>query len=88
MHELAKQDLELPELSGMDVHETMAQFPNDHHIFSTDQLDRVYELEDMGLSYEDIAAVLECDDDYPESISRETIRRYCKNTDVEPAYAE
>lgn len=42
------------------------------------QLGEVRELRDSGLSYADIARLMQTRPDGPESISRETIRRYCQ----------
>jgi len=47
----------------------------------------VFDLREKGVSYAAIARVIESRPDGPESISRETIRRYCKNQGVEPERA-
>jgi len=43
-----------------------------------------FDLRRKGVSYQAIARVIESKPGGPESVSRETIRRYCKNADVEP----
>jgi len=43
-----------------------------------------FDLRRKGVSYQAIARVIESKPDGPASVSRETIRRYCKNADVEP----
>ena len=49
-----------------------------------EQLREVYDLREKGVSYTAIARVIESKPDGPEEISRETIRRYCDDADVEP----
>jgi len=51
-----------------------------------EQLAEVYDLRKKGVSYSDIARIIQTRPDGPDSISRETIRRYCNEADVEPAY--
>lgn len=46
-----------------------------------DQLAKVDDLREKGISYSNIARLIESDPDGPESISRETIRRYCVSDD-------
>jgi hypothetical protein len=46
-----------------------------------DQLAEVDDLHENGVSYSNIARLMESDPQGPESISRETIRRYCTNDD-------
>jgi DNA invertase Pin-like site-specific DNA recombinase len=48
---------------------------------SDDQLAEARDLRDSGLSYTNIARLIESDPDGPESVSRETIRRYCVEED-------
>jgi DNA invertase Pin-like site-specific DNA recombinase len=43
-----------------------------------------FDLRRKGVSYQAIARVIESKPDGPESVSRETIRRYCTEADVEP----
>lgn len=45
-------------------------------------LEEVYDLRDKGVSYRAIARVIESEPDGPDSISRETIRRYCDEAGV------
>jgi len=49
-----------------------------------DLREEVYELRRKGVSYTAISRVIEARPDGPETISRETIRRYCKDAGVEP----
>lgn len=44
----------------------------------------VFDLREKGVSYQAIARVIESNPNGPDSISRETIRRYCDEADVEP----
>jgi len=46
--------------------------------------EEAFELRRKGVSYQAIAHVIGGNPDGPDSISRETIRRYCKENDVEP----
>jgi len=46
-------------------------------------LNEVYDLRRAGVSYSSIARVIEGKPNGPESISRETIRRYCKDAEVD-----
>ena len=48
-----------------------------------EQLREVYDLREKGVSYTAIARVIESKPDGPEEISRETIRRYCDDADVQ-----
>lgn len=50
-----------------------------------EHLREVLDLREKGVSYQAIARVVESRPSGPESISRETIRRYCDEADVEPA---
>jgi site-specific DNA recombinase len=43
-----------------------------------------FDLRRKGVSYQAIARVIESKPNGPESVSRETIRRYCTDADVEP----
>lgn len=43
-----------------------------------------FDLRRKGVSYQAIARVIESKPDAPDSISRETIRRYCTDADVQP----
>jgi len=52
------------------------------------ELVEVFDLREKGVSYTDIARIIETRPGGPESISRETIRRYCKESDVEPEAAD
>lgn len=47
-------------------------------------MNEVYDLRQKGVSYSAIARVIESKPQGPEEISRETIRRYCRDADVEP----
>jgi len=49
-----------------------------------DLLERAFDLRRKGVSYSAIARVIEGEPDGPSNISRETIRRYCKDEGVEP----
>lgn len=49
-----------------------------------EQRAKVFDLRRRGVSYSALARVVESWPDGPESISRETIRRYCEDADVEP----
>lgn len=51
-----------------------------------EQLVEVHDLREKGVSYSDIARIIQTRPDGPDSISRETIRRYCNEAEVEPAY--
>jgi site-specific DNA recombinase len=48
------------------------------------QLREVYDLRKKGVSYSAIASVMAGKPDGPEELSRETVRRYCDEADVEP----
>lgn len=50
-----------------------------------EHLREVFDLREKGVSYQAIARVVESRPSGPMSISRETIRRYCDEADVEPA---
>lgn len=50
----------------------------------SDQRDEVFDLRRKGVSYSAIARVMEDKPGEPHEISRETIRRYCKEAEVEP----
>lgn len=52
------------------------------------ELVEVFDLREKGVSYTDIARIIETRPGGPESISRETIRRYCKESDVGPESAD
>jgi len=52
------------------------------------QMSEAFDLRRKGVSYQDIARIIETRPDGPDEISRETIRRYCKNEGVEPEYAD
>jgi site-specific DNA recombinase len=49
-----------------------------------EHLREVYDLREKGVSYQAIARVVESKPGGPDSISRETIRRYCDEAGVEP----
>lgn len=48
-------------------------------------MNEVYDLRRKGVSYSAIARIMEDKPNGPREISRETIRRYCNDADVEPA---
>jgi len=52
------------------------------------ELAEVFDLREKGVSYTDIARIIETRPGGPDSISRETIRRYCKELDAETEAAE
>jgi hypothetical protein len=81
---LNEQESGLPELTEGEVHDTLAQFPgNGYTILGSELVGEAHDLRRKGVSYSAIARIMEDKPNGPDEISRETIRRYCDEAEIE-----